>query len=403
MVAAQHIDKIEKLIDLADRSWVDEQVGIHSRFRQENSPRDQWSHRRPETSPLIPLIYEYRIRKEHNQKFSLGYWFGEPVPILAQVAEQVFLFQYFWDNLPNDRGRVNLRRFLLRRPGRFSSFLHELMVATHYALQEDIQVVPAFFDPSSSEGEPDIWLHQEQGKIGIQCKSRSPLDALNLPFELFQLVAGLFIRMVEDSEQSFRLDIVAKQKLTGSDADEIGNRLRGMLDSNLYLPYPTKYEKYNLHVRRLNFLGQGISGGKILQLVHETRANNFVMGAGLHCSSTTGPCENVALVTVTGTKPLEFIPWIVQTAWEAAGSSPSNVPMILALHLLGSIDFFNTDGQNVLNDIQRKIGPMFSRYNHIQTVSVSSDYTVYPTSGSEASAAETVRVDYKNPSFVSPI
>lgn len=402
MIAPQHRKKIEALIDLADRSWVDEQVDRHDRFRATKSPRNLWSHRRPTTSPLIPLIYEYRNPRSLNQDFTLGYWYGEPTLLLAQIAEQVFLFQDYWDNLPNERGRRNLRNFLLRRPHRFSSFLHELMVATHYALEPDSEVEPAFFDPKSGKGQPDILLRRNGKEIGIQCKSRSPIEALDLSFDLFQYLAGLLIRAVEDSERSFRFTLMVKQKLTASDINEIAVKAQNLLASDFYLPFPIRYPKYDLHVRELKNSPAGLSNETLKRVVYKTQGDNFVVGAGLNCTRPTGNCKNLAVVSVSGPKPLDFVPWTIKTAWDAAGSSPSNIPMILALHLLGSVDFQRIIGQDIERAILAALKDMLLKYRHIQTVTISSDHQVYSGSQSEGASPSTERIEYTSPFFASP-
>lgn len=402
MIAPQHRAKIEALIDLADRSWVDEQVERHNNFRATKSPRDLWSHRRPNTSPLIPLVYEYRNPRQHNQDFTLGYWYGEPTLFLAQVAEQVFLFQDYWDKLPNERGRRNLRNLLLKRPQRFSSFLHELMVATHYTRQGDYEVEPVFFDPTSGKGQPDILLRRNGKAIGIQCKSRSPIEALDLSFDLFQHLAGLLIRAVEDSERSFRFTLTVKQKLTARDVNEIAIKARSLITTGLYLPYPLMYSRYNLHVRELKIGPSGLSYEELQRAVHETQGNNFVVGAGLNCTSPAGNCKNLAVVSVSGRKPLEFVPWTIETAWDAARSSPSTVPMMLALHVFGPVDFQRIIGGNVELAILAGLKDMVAKYRHIQTVNISSDHRVYSESQSEGTSLDTVRIEYTSPFFASP-
>lgn len=403
MVAPKHVQKIERLIDLAGRSWIDSELESFSRFRLENSPKDLWSHRRPKTSPLIPLVYAYRNPSRHYQEFSLGYWFGDPIIQLAQIAEQIFLFEDYWDNLPDGRGKNNIQKLLLRRASRFSGFIHELTVATHFAMQQDVEVEPAFFDPSSNDGEPDIWVSQGKEKIGIQCKSRSPIDAMDLSFDGFQYLAGLFIRLVEDGTRNLRLEFSVNQKLTNEIVNGIGKQIKGLVNDNLALPWSTKQAKYGLGIQEIDTLGQEISEKLVARFVNDAKANNFVFGAGVNCSSPKGTCKNIAIVSVTGTKPLDFIPWVVQTARKAAASSPANTPMILALHEFGTIDFTKVVNQAAGSEIEQQLKSTFSKHTNVHSLSISCDYRAYSDAGSQGSAPQIPHVDCPNPYFVMPI
>ena len=105
---------------------------------------------------------------------------------------------------------------------------------------------------------------------------------------------------------------------------------------------------------------------------------------------------------MSGPKPLAFVPWTIKTARDAAGSSPSNVPMILALHVFGAVDFQSIIGRDTELAILAGLKNMLARYRHIQTVTISSDHQVDTESQSEAINPSTERIEYTSPFFVSP-
>ena len=260
-----------------------------------------------------------------------------------------------------------------------------------------------FFDPASGKGQPDILLRRNRRETGIQCKSRSPIEALSLSFDQFQYLAGLLVRAVEVSNRSFMFALEVKQKLTVSDIDEIAISAQRLIGSGLYLPSPLNYSKYDLHVRELNISPQPISNETVFSAVRETRGDNFVIGAGLNCATPTSDCKNLAVVSVSGPKPLEFVPWTIRTARYAAASSPRHLPMVLALHLFGSVDFQAIIGTDVDKAILAGLNDILSRYPHIELVTVSSDHQVNSETPSGGTSPSTQRIEYENPFFAAPV
>ena len=214
-------DQIEELIDLMGKDWVEEQLALYDDFRAVSSPKDLWSHRKPSVCPLIPAIYAYRNAGKQYGQNPIGYWYGDPAIFLAELAAQVFRFRPYWDSLPDQRGRNQLKKYLLKSPSRFPSFQQELMVATHYEMEQEFEVEPVFFDPDSEKGKPDVVLKKEGLEIGVQCKSKSPYEAKEISLDLFQYLAGRLIRLVEDAGTSFSFQIAVKAKLTKGDVDKI--------------------------------------------------------------------------------------------------------------------------------------------------------------------------------------
>ena len=396
-------NKIEDLIDLMGRDWVDEQLELYTIFRASSSPKDLWSHREPSTSPVIPAIFAYRSNpgKQYGQS-PVGYWYGEPIIFLAELAEQVFLFRPYWESLPNGNGQYQLKKHLLKDPGRFPSFQQELMVATHYDMEQEFEVEPVFLDPASEKGQPDIVLRKEGLEIGIQCKSRSPYDAKEISFDLFQYLAGLLIRLVEDTGRSARFSITVKAKLTKDDIDQIFTRATEIINSGICMPFAARYVKYDLLVRPLKVDPPGVSADDLQVIKQQPPGNNFVVVAGLSKDETLQLCSKVAVVAVSCSEPLEFTPWAASTAAKAAKESPSTIPMIISLHYFGSINLSLLTEQESLGRLGSKNDEIFANHPNIHSIQLSFGNESHLEKPSGTITPQTEFLNYKNPTFEGP-
>ena len=396
-------NSIDELINLLGRKWVEDQVARHSAFKSIHSPRDLWSHRKPKVSPLIPAIYEYENEGKSFQQDPLGFWYGDPIVFLAQIAEQVKLFKIYWQGLPNGRGKKNLQKHLLRMPYRFSSFHHELTVATHYVQHEGFKVTPLFFDPVASKGKPDILIEKNGLQIGIQCKARSPIESAVISFDQFQYFAGRVIRFVEDIGESYEVKIEANEKLTQGDIEKAVVKTKSLLDGGLRIPQAAIYPKFRIHVRDLGVSPPGIPVDAVQQKVQDTPGNLFVVGAGLNKYPNESIVRNIALISVSGPKGLDFIPWILATARESAKSSPKDIPMWLTLHTFGNFDLEVEIKKGGVGDyFDARLLDILNTYRHIQRILLSSDHENYYYQGKSINL-QTKVMTFDNPYFSSPV
>ena len=154
-------------------------------------------------SPIVPLFYWPFIGLSDLPDEPLGVWRGDPVRSLGRLLGRIMEFIDYWDSLPNGRGRTNMR-WMLRDPSRFFAFLHEVRLATHIKLS-GYDVEPLFFDPRSERGSPDIIVRDGRLSYDVQCKALNPSEATDLPYDVFQFLAGVFARLVEESGRSYFL------------------------------------------------------------------------------------------------------------------------------------------------------------------------------------------------------
>ncbi len=215
---------IEKLESILGKDWCNQELEKYGEFQEKYSPVGMWSHRHPTTSPIVPLLFQYEhpeFRK--HQAIQLGYWYGEPVLYLVQLASSIFSFEEFWSKLPKNRGVDNIK-YKLTNASQFGGFAYELLVAVGYRSNNeysDYVIEPLFFDPDTSKGIPDIVLRKDDDEIAIQCKTRSPSSANIMSFEEFQYFFGHFLRFIQDSNSSYKLSLKIKESLDIEKIDQL--------------------------------------------------------------------------------------------------------------------------------------------------------------------------------------
>lgn len=390
------LGRINQLVDVMGREWVDIQIARHREFQLSNTPAGFWSHRLPTLSPLIPALAEWWQPRGLPRQNPLGYWYGDPIIFLAEIAEQVSLFQDFWDNLPNGRGRHNLGAHLLRKPARFASFQHELTVATHFALQDCTSVTPAFFDPDATPGQPDIIVDRAGSKFAISCKCRSPVEALEMPFDIFQYMVGILIRRIQDSGNSARCFVEVASRLNKRQIDEIAERLSRLILGRVAMPYPAVYPAYSIRVEPMTRF-RGFTDAEVRRLANRTPGKHFVAIAGVNLNDITGRYMNVGVVSVSGRKPFTLLPWIRKTALEAAYEGPQGIPTVLALHVLGNVDFEAVMRKpQSARKLKLALQPTFDRFSQVKQIVLSSYNEAYERKGEKVTPRMQV-IEFDNP------
>ncbi len=219
---------LELFTEILGRAWIDRELDAYYIFRQTWSPRSRWYHRRPTTSPIVPLIYWSTRESISSLQGPFGFWGGYPEEILNRLAEEILYFREYWASLPKKRGIDNLR-WALSSAKRFFSLSHELSTGFWFAKREGVLVEPLFLDAQSSPGKPDLVVKTPQHSFGVQCKSEDPSAAKQMPYDVFQYFAGSYQCAVEDSGRSYHLSL----HLTGRIDKEFANRIAGAIRRTL--------------------------------------------------------------------------------------------------------------------------------------------------------------------------
>lgn len=253
--------------------WCTEQVAEYKEFYEQHSHPDMWSHRLPIMSPIVPLLFQHQYESRRKiQASPLGYWYGDPIYYLRHLATSVFMFEDYWSKLPNKNGVSNIQ-FKLTEAGQFNGFQFELLVALDAKLWtfKDYSMKPIFFDPTSGKGGPDIVLQKGTEKIAIQCKTRSPSAATDMPFELFQYFFGCFSRIVYDSGYSYKLSLNLKRKLDFGDTCKLVTKVSSAVKVGIELPSHSINSSYDLKLARMDVPISGLSQAKVQEILDKDR------------------------------------------------------------------------------------------------------------------------------------
>ena len=121
---------IARLKSMLGDQWCEEQLAAYEQFRKQYRPSDLWPHRRPTVSPIVPLLSQHEhVNQRRSQPSPLGYWYGDPIHYLKELASSIFMFEEFWSRLPNGNGASNIR-YKLTDAGQFNGFVFELLLPT---------------------------------------------------------------------------------------------------------------------------------------------------------------------------------------------------------------------------------------------------------------------------------
>jgi len=230
-------NSLEIITQILGDTWIEKQLDAYQLFRKDWSPKGRWYHRRPTVPPIIPIIYWNTREVIEGIQKPFGSWGGVPIEVLNRIAEEIERFREYWESLPRKRGIDNLK-WALSNPQRFFSLVHELAIAFQFASKPGLQVVPLFHDPQSTPGKPDIIVQTPKMEFAVQCKSEDPSQAMQLPYDIFQYFAGMYQRLVEDSNNSYNLTLCLKRKIDIGHIYKIRNKLVTLIRGNIIAPYP---------------------------------------------------------------------------------------------------------------------------------------------------------------------
>lgn len=391
---------IERLVGILGVEWCNRELTRYGEFAEKYSPTGMWSHRLPTTSPIIPLLFQYRHPelRERYQDTQLGYWYGDPVYFLQELACYIFLFEKFWSGLPDSRGIKNIKHRLTHH---FNGFWFELLVAVGYkSIREygNYEIKPLFFDSATLPGIPDIILQQGGEQIAIQCKARSPLSASTMSYEEFQYLFGRFFRLIQDSGNSYRLSIHLRAKLDVAGIDELLKLLASAILSGLEIPKHAVSDSCYVELTRLPIPLSGLTRDDLRRIMDKERPNLFgeISGSGSEGSAVT----KVALCSVSANHRISAMKWVADTVKEAAREAQGTIPLIIAIHLYQHIHWENylnetADSRRLIN----RLDPIFKSNPRIKHIKISSNRRRFSSPNKKETALRTPGVQFDNPYF----
>ena len=140
------------MAEILDGEWVENSLDVYPEFREAWLPQGRWSHRPPQVSPIVFLLF-WHSRADFDEVAGpvspyepMGFWVGHPKDILDRMTEELQHFEAYWREIPGDRGKSNLS-WALKKPQRFFSLAHELAAAFFLGARSGVRVEPHFLDP----------------------------------------------------------------------------------------------------------------------------------------------------------------------------------------------------------------------------------------------------------------
>jgi len=367
-------ERLAQFINIAESGWIEEQLKAYEAFRKAYSPEGIWSHRPPEMSPLIPLIY-WSSREPYipTNEAPVGYWIGEPKSILGRLFAELMDFHDYWTGLPYERGLKNLR-YCLRSPMRFASFEHELRTAATYKMRTPYEVEPCFLDARSNRGQPDIVLRKEGQHFNVQCKVMDPSASSTMPYELFQYLSGRLGRVCQDYNVHSILSVSLKggcaKTVSKRDVEVIIGRVRKALDRGITTIDSLEFSKGEFTcTHRLGAIPLSERSTHLLTmftgdyLFREVRnLPSLLQSEGL-----TSICQ------VSGVRIPPFENYVYPNAVEAAESAPKSNPLIICIHLYPPMDVHGLATNKITHDkLNADFHKFFDKNRHVCLVLVSS-------------------------------
>lgn len=395
-----YIDKLENILG---KDWCNQELEKYKEFQEKYSPYGMWSHRHPIISPIVPLLFQYKYpESRQHQAIPLGYWYGEPILYLVELASSIFSFEDFWSKLPSNRG-VNNIRYKLTTAFQFSGFVYELLVAVGYRSNReysDYQVEPLFFDPETSKGIPDIVLRKGDNEIAIQCKTRSPSSANIMPFEDFQYLFGRFFRLIQDTNNSYKLTINLRDSLDIEKIDQLLEILRSAVVSNLQLPKYTINGSCDVWLKKFNIPISGLTEHDLNKIVDKDSGNLYAEIGG--SGGKGGAVTKVAWCSISTNHKKTAVEWVSDIVEDAAKSAKGKSPLVVSVHLYHYVhweSYFNNPGNSRI--IEEKLQPIFRAYPRVKHVNISSNRQEFFDFSETETMLRTQYVEFTNPFFKS--
>lgn len=397
-----HIRELKKILG---HEWCKEQLATYMEFRQKYSPASLWSHRPPETSPIVPLLFQHQYPSNlRGQSQPFGYWYGDPIHMLRQLAASIFMFEDYWSQLPNGIGESNIR-YRLSNADFFSGFLFELMVAVDCKLYEykDYNIEPLFFDPRAVVGSPDIVVRKAGNALTFQCKTRNPVSALDMPFEVCQYIFGYFYRLMQDSGHSYILRLRLKHRIQPDQINGILRLLETAVRCGLEIQRQSKESSYDVELLRVEVPTDGLTLTEINNLRNREKANIFLeTGCFNPYEKNATAFSGITVCSISGRQHESLEKSIIDIVSQAARDAIGTNPLVIAVHLYKCVEWEEFLGNQSNRDrLEQSLDSLFEVYPRIKYVNVSSNMQEYDLLPSGAQFLRTQYLKISNKLFAS--
>ena len=378
---AMNSEAFEYMTSILGPRWVEDALNEYEIFRDQFSPPDRWYHRLPTVSPIVPLLY-WNSRAEIGEDTiplkldqPMGFWGGDPTEILKRLAEEIQHFEKFWRALPDNRGTKNLV-WALESPQRFFSLAHELATAFFFGARPGVEVEPFFLDPRAEKGKPDIVAHTSDRSFAIQCKSQDPTAARQLPYDLWQYIAGVFHRLVADSGRSIHFSMGLDGDLGAKQVRQLVKKIARLIPAGLVTPYPwrSKYGEFQL----VN-LEEVTTSTALLRLRRSTYLHRHPLYDELvRIPSLLHDESRCASFCVGGHRGDDVTAVISKAVTAATASARTSDPLIVAVHLYHEIDFREFPERPMVKEhLIPWSEKFFAVHPELAMIYLSSNYEVY--------------------------
>lgn len=360
-----------------DPTWLSGQFQRYEDFRARFGCASRWWHRPPKMSPIVPLFYWPFIGLRDLPDEPMGVWRGDPEKALGRLLGRIMEFIDYWDSLPNGRGRTNLR-YMLRSPSRFFAFLHEVRLATHIKLS-GYHVEPLFFDPRSDKGSPDLIVRDGDLSYDVQCKALNPSEATDLPYDLFQFLAGVFARLVEESGRSYFLFLHLKKKLDVKAAYSLCGELRELVTPGL-----TTSGRFESDIWQVQLVELGYGPGEVtVETARQMALNSpgdplYIEVADLSATGASDSAPRVSGCFVSGERRRGLEHFVFSEAQSAAADHTGDNPLIVSVSAYQETDMSAyLNGPSVGQVFRDWTARFFARHPQTALLLISANYQRY--------------------------
>lgn len=371
------VEHLEFLAELVGKDWLDSQLERYRRFRKHYSTPSRWWHRLPDVSPIIPLVLWAEPGPLLLFDSPFGVWRGDARGILARLMMGIDEFREYWDQLPEGRGRKHLK-YNLRHPSTFFGFRHELRLATHLT-SSGYHIVPLFFDPTSIKGGPDIIVEDGPNVYDIQCKSRNPSTATDMPYDVFQFFACSWVRLVKDSGHNYFLFLVVKKKIDMAKARRLLHTLQALIRTKLAVSTHLESDDWSIQLREIGYGPGMITPEEQTNMAHSQSGDPLYIELELiRPASKISRSPHFVGCYITGGKGPGLEHYVFSAAERAARAHIGDNPLIVSVNLYQETDMFKyMNGSRVKPLYDEWKERFFSNNRRVAMLLMSANYDRY--------------------------
>ncbi len=393
--------RIKKLRELLGIEWVETLLSDHEDFRLRSSPAGLWSHRHPSISPIAPLLFQYRQPGyTEEQTIPYGYWYGEPLKMLAEITDAIYAFEDYWSKIPRPLLADHMR-YKLSTGELFNSFIFEMMVANDIQQRyKGYNFHPLFFDPATPKGAPEIVLRKGSDVIEVHCRSSSPVSLQGFSLDLLQYLFGCFCRFVHDSGYSYKLSLTLKQSIELAYVDGLLNQISSIIAAGSEGLRDSGSPLYDVELLKMDVPRDGMTSTEVNSLLAKDAGNLFVQ-IGASCGSGERNATSIAVLSVSSSRYRPFSDCILDVVRQAAAGIGSRNSHIVAAHLTryaGWGDYLRQSSNRL--KVRQGLDSILREHTNIRYVNVSSNRPEFVVLPSDAQRVDTQDLEVSNRYFI---